>query len=566
MSFGGARPTPSIQTKRFLSTLAWLTLTHIFTRLVTTSNYLVNDDFVMAEFMNGNFTGRFESNTVFMHPIIGSIISDLNSMNLNVPWFPMFLLLVQVLSLSSLAILDLNRLSYIFLVFFSTAHVAFATVVPSFTPAAVVTTSCGIALFLHAISKNSQKIVWIGFLLIALGGLIRFDGMAFAIAMFVVPTCLVMTNQRNRKNIQLRLLAPALILIAGIFSIDQTPTMCITQSECVAWSKYNDFNAIRGTFHGTSRMKTLEDELGKTNWSTNDYLLFSNFVYIDDGTFNLTNLEKIDEVVPNPSIFKALYSNPAAPLRKIVISNPELSLFFYPAFAAFIYFFIRLIPPNRWHKTSMLLGLTGWLMATIAAATIRFPARIHEPALISLAIFLLIWSATVLKNSTPSPATPDFRSSRRDLKILSSMLSIMMCFLSLYLITYSAMNEARIDTQRQRYEYLETNIPNSQFIVSARFLTDVDPWSPLESALPKRLLHLGWMTSSPHFNDKKELLGIDNIYLDLVKNKSLYFIGPEKQAILIAQYIKENSELTVIPQELPELTEGNSDLLVWRFS
>jgi hypothetical protein len=128
------------------------------------------------------------------------------------------------------------------------------------------------------------------------------------------------------------------------------------------------------------------------------------------------------------------------------------------------------------------------------------------------------------------------------------------------------MNEARIDTQRQRYEYLETNIPNSQFIVSARFLTDVDPWSPSESALPKRMLHLGWMTSSPHFNDKKELLGIDNIYLDLVKNKSLYFIGSEKQAILIAQYIKENSEITVIPQELPELTEGNSDLLVWKFS
>lgn len=85
---------------------------------MTTSNYLVNDDFVMAEFMNGNFTGKVESNTVFMHPIIGSIISQLNSMSLDVPWFPLFIVFIQVFSLSALAIIDLNRLGYMFLAFF----------------------------------------------------------------------------------------------------------------------------------------------------------------------------------------------------------------------------------------------------------------------------------------------------------------------------------------------------------------------------------------------------------------------------------------------------------------
>lgn len=565
LSFEAARHGPSIQARRFLSILFLLSATHIFTRLITTSNYLVNDDFIMAEFMNSNFTGELESNTVFMHPIIGSVISQLNSINLNIPWFPLFIVFVQVFALSTLAILDLSRLSYIFLAFFSVAHIAFVTVAPSFTPAAIVTTSCGVALFFHAINKNLLRGAWVGALLIILGGLIRFDGMSLALLVSAIPILFIFAKRMNDDSLRLVFFAPVLSIIAGMYLIGQTQTTCKSQADCAAWNSYVNFNEIRGTFHGTDRMNLIESELENTSWSRNDYQLFRNFLYIDDKTFSLRNLERVDDVVQNPSIAQALISNPVAPLRKVLGSNPEISIFFYPAFVSFIYFFSRRILSSRSDKLFLYSGLVSWLLAAVAAATMRFPVRIHEPVTISLAIFLLVWSTTTVKKSVPSLAPLDFRRSRLDLIMLSSLLMILVGLLVLFLSKYSALNKDKIYAQNQQFKYIETNFPNSSFIVSAGVLTDVDPWTNSKSALPKQLLYLGWMTSSPHFKAKKDVLGIDNVYRGLVRNDSILFIGSEKESILIAQYIEENFESASKPKLVAELPEGNSDLLVWEF-
>jgi hypothetical protein len=45
----------------------------------------------------------------------------------------------------------------------------------------------------------------------------------------------------------------------------------------------------------------------------------------------------------------------------------------------------------------------------------------------------------------------------------------------------------------------------------------------------------------------------------------MFFIGSEKESILIAQYIEENFESASKPKLVAELPEGNSDLLVWEF-
>lgn len=74
------------------------------------------------------------------------------------------------------------------------------------------------------------------------------------------------------------------------------------------------------------------------------------------------------------------------------------------------------------------------------------------------------------------------------------------------------------------------------------------------------------MTSSPHFQAKREMLSIDNVYRDLAGNNSLLFVGPQEESILIAQYIEENYKLTVNPKLVAEIPKGNSDLLIWKFS
>jgi hypothetical protein len=559
--------------KRFLAILIWLSATHVFIRLVTTTNYLVNDDFKMAELMNGNITGKFESNVIFMHPIVGNVVSTLNSVSLSIPWFPLLLIFIQILAFSSLASLNLNRVNYLFLLFFSTAHIAFSTVVPSFTPAAIVVASCGLALFIHSIIENSQRFAWIGVLLIILGGLIRFDGMVFALLMFAVTVALVTINKNNPKSMQLRLFAPVLFLIAGITFISQTPSICKTQSECGAWATYNSFNAIRGDFAGTSRMNLIENELGNTSWSMNDFQLFKNFLYIDDETFNLKNLEQIDDVVPNPSIGQALFSNPIAPMWKVASLNKDLSLFFYPVFAVFVFLSLRERKRDHSGKLFLAFGLVGWLIATAAAATIRFPMRIHEPAIIALAILLLTWSSSTAENSVPfrarhdlKNARRDLKNARRDLKLFFSLLLVLVWFLISYLTPYSARNQSRLSAQNANYVYLEKNFSNARFIVSPGLLTYVDPWSNPTSDLSRKLLYLGWATSSPHFKAKKETLDIDNVYRELVENESTLLIGPRKNAILIAEYLNEHFGIAALPILVGESPSPRGlDLQVWAF-
>ena len=552
--------------KRFIFILMWLTATHFFIRLVSTTNYLVNDDFSMAELRHGNFTGEFESNTIFMHPIVGSMIVGLNSISTSIPWYPLFIVFIQILALSTLALLNLNRIGYLFLFFFATAHIAFSTVAPSFTPAAIIVASCGVALCIHAIEKSLQIFAWVGVLLIILGGLIRFSGMVFSLLMFVTTVAMVLLAKDNRKSMKLRLLAPVLLLISGISFISQTPSICKSQFECSSWASYDSFNAIRGDFAHTSRMKLLENELENTSWSFNDYALFKNDAHIDDQTFSLKNLEQIDEVVPNPSIGQALFSNPIAPLQKVVSTNLGLSLFFYPVFAVFVYLIFRERGRDKSGKYLLFIGLVGWLIATVAAATIRFPIRIHEPAIISLAILLLTWSSFRVGKPMVIQARSGLKNVRSDFAIFFSLLLILVWFLISYLLPYSAQNQNKLSAQNSHFVYLEINFPNARFIVSPGLLVHVDPWSNSKSELPSRLLYLGWATSSPHFTAKKEALEIDNVYRELVANESTLLIGSRKNAFLIAEYLNEHFGITAVPSLAGESpSTGGHDLQVWAF-
>lgn len=279
---------------------------------------------------------------------------------------------------------------------------------------------------------------------IILGGLIRFDGMLFAIALLAIPVALALTKKVFRKRGIAKLLAPVFVLIAGIALVSQTQAVCRTQAECKAWNTYTSFNEIRGTFHGTPRMQLILKDLESTSWSINDYKLFRNFIYIDDETFNLNNLEHIDDVVPSPSIVQALITNPFAPIQKVFSSNSEISLIFYTAFLAFVYFFFRSTGRNSPNTASLVLGLASWLLATGAAATMRFPVRIHEPALVSFAIFLLISSAVAVGDSVSVRTRPVLRNTRRDLTIFSTLLLILMCSLVLFMNKYSTQNAVRI--------------------------------------------------------------------------------------------------------------------------
>ena len=190
----------------------------------------------------------------------------------------------------------------------------------------------------------------------------------------------------------------------------------------------------------------------------------------------------------------------------------------------------------------------------------------------ALGIILLIWHKAVA--STPEPtftrrelriAKREFKVAKREFGIYSSLLFVLILFLGFYLSNASKLNHSDVSSQNTRVDFIEKNYPGSKFIVAAGNLTDVDPWANSDPELSDRLLHLGWMTFSPHFEAKKSNLNIKNVYKDLYKSDSLFLISTKDVPALVAQYLFEHFGISSKPVKLAKLPEGKYPVFIWAF-
>jgi hypothetical protein len=539
----GFRQVQNSTTRIFLICFLWLSATALMAQKFLKSLWLANDDFLMSQFMSGTYTGQKEVNTVFMHQSFGQVVEILDGVLPNIQWYPTLLILLQCIALSVLAGQLHGKHLFVMWVFIATAHIAWSTMLPSFTPASIVVGVCGGGIiYLHIRNQGKLPALISGATLLTISAAIRFDGFLLSL-LFLFPLFLSLILE----HVGFRQTLPSIIVLAFmgllLIYIHETPIKCDSSAECKAWGQYMEFNEIRGTFHSSPRMSELKQRIDKTNWSENDLTLFSKFNFIDSETFDLGQMQEIDRKVPTFSISKQWLKDPVKSMGAPFASNNQFLNLFYLSYVTFV---IVVLMSNKYimkHYLVLVSSTLWWLLAVSIVGTIRLPLRILEPATIGLGIILLIWADSYFSSSTRNANTFRVSTSQKNLHgVFTAGITLLLGINLLSISGQSRQNEKELKLISGSLDSLSTLGAENKFILKAGKLANGNPWISPSKYVNPNSIGLGWATNSPHFKKRKEMLSIDSIYNDLVlESKSkLLFVGFSEDASYVQVYLKEH--------------------------
>lgn len=229
------------------------------------SRFWVNDDLGNMLFLSGGHSGAPDFKVYTLGPITGFLISSLYRMSTAVPWYPIFLIAIPLLSALFL-LKELRSLvpKFAFLGFslFLTFPMLLIGSSLNYTFSSFVGCSLGVTLLMIRVNKNDLSlktlILPLVFITISLGFRVRwptgvFDfalppGFAFASILGVIFFILVGKRKRD-----LILLVGLLFSVYLVALIPQHAVLKLDRE----WSDYISYSRARGALNGTKTFETL---------------------------------------------------------------------------------------------------------------------------------------------------------------------------------------------------------------------------------------------------------------------------------------------------------------------
>lgn len=360
--------------------------------------FLVNDDWVMRSFADGTFTGRSESELIFIEPLLGIVLSSLYGLTSWLPWYELLLLMTNLFAFFLLARLSggslVGRLGWFLSV---TTLFVWLIQFPSFTTTAIVTAGLGAGVIAVRVWCSAG---WLSFLL---PGLTLLVGLSWRLeaavpaALFAAFLFLAVAMVRGEMRTR-RLVRPAgitAVLIAGAVAfVLVTGQGCLGSDErtCAEWSAWNEYNLERGSFHFTPRGDLLrqESQAGSVHtWSVSETRQFLDFLYFDSEVHGGTALQEVSAYIPNPSGLDSLKSGNdlASTLRFTAWTLVDASAKWALTPIAWIAMMITLLLPtilalgnSRFRvANSLLLVSMGPALSLLMASSVRLPVRVLIP-------------------------------------------------------------------------------------------------------------------------------------------------------------------------------------------
>lgn len=244
-----------------------------------------NDDVGMSMISAGVwFAKKPSAHLMFIHPIYGSVISNLYKFIPGVPWYALAFLIIIGISLYSLnyAILNIPKFPIKFYGYFLLIFANLASVIPilfhlQFTVVAGLATLAGCILLLIFINQQPTRILTIisGVFLIIIGGMIREQSM-FMVLLLLAPNALI-TIRNQKKFIWVSLIVAALILgLQQIYNYYYS---------FPGWQKWLQLNTLKAEFIDYQRIEYNQNTakiFAEAGLTENDFKMIKSFQYIDE--------------------------------------------------------------------------------------------------------------------------------------------------------------------------------------------------------------------------------------------------------------------------------------------
>jgi hypothetical protein len=527
--------------------------------------YGINDDVIIKSWLSGDYTGNpefFVRGQATPRILFGYVVSFFYR---NIPgfeWFSLILLASVIISWSLIFVL-VNKLSegrihiyanfaliLFYIVFFSSYFIT-----PTYTAAAFLPSSSALFLLIYLIYQeklNVKYVIFVSFWLFW-GFSIRSESALFSIISFSFLLCYLL--YLHWSSLRITLLAA---LYFGLFVFAGEVAERQVYNSNISWQNYKDFESARYQIQDNLIERNLSSNPTNYGWTEAEYLIFDDYLYADPTVFTTDKLKQATESELNDTrvVFSGLFRdfqensrNPLFPWTGVI--------------AALIIFGVTsiLIRPQRmWAAVgSRLFFLTPiFLSFFYISTTLRLPERVVISTI--YLIFIVILTTILIENKR----TDKKENSNNIPGFILSMLGLVLIYAELENTQNWMIERHKNVFYRDFWDYQKemiNNLPQNTILIGNQSQKKSDwsyPYSRQDVESNFNYLTLGWHTFSPHWEKRKNDLGLQNMNIlrDLPTDKRIIWIGNDSSVESLKLYVKEKLDLDLNPQTLDTLKIG----------
>jgi hypothetical protein len=527
--------------------------------------YGINDDVIIKSWLSGDYTGNpdfFVRGQATPRILFGYVVSFFYKYIPEYEWFSLILLVSVIISWSLIFVL-VNKLSegkiriysnlvlfFFYLVFFSSYFIT-----PTYTAAAFLPSSSALLLLIYLVYQEKLNVNYVFFVSFWLfwGFSIRSESNLFSIMSVSFLICYLL--YRNWASLRIILLAA---LYFGLFVFAGEVAERQVYNSNISWQKYKDFESARYQIQDNLIERNLSSNPTNYGWTEAEYLIFDDYLYADPTVFTTDKLKQATESELNATsvVLSRLYRdfrensrNPLFPWGGVI--------------AALIILGITsiLIRPQRMWITffSRLFFLTPIFVSFFyISTTLRLPERVVISTL--YLIFIVILTSILLENKESDKK----ENSNKIPGFILSLLGLVLIYAELE-NTQNWMIERHKDVFYRDFWDLQSsamnNLPQNSILIGNQSQIKSDwsyPYSRQDVESNFNYLTLGWHTFSPHWEKRKNNLGLQNINIlrSLPTDKQIIWIGNDSSVERLQLYVNEKLDIELQPQILDTLKIG----------
>ena len=495
--------------------------------------YGINDDAaILWDIQSGHMVS-------FMSILLGNLLSFCyRNISSNIPWFSLTLytflgISIYCVIISTWKFTKNNHLLIPVLVIFLALclkpliHISYNMVSISLASGSLLS----LWIYLEKADKKRFLIVILMGICFSFSYHIRMDGIKATLCFTALPLLLFFFRIRKCCRHLLLFLIPLAITIPANHFYENS---LATESDV----QYREWNTLRGQFHGFSveLLNADNEQIRKANnWSKNDYLMLTNWMYLDENKFNISSLK---------NVFKYAFPPPALPYRLLSAKGYFIDFVqTYPIYLC-ILLFIALLGFWTLNGYSRIMPIIYLVYILTGAITMhiffRFPGRIGFPILLNC----IPWMAFMVFNHNSSR----LNNYGRILTIFSFFLFTFFTCIVLYGFCINARN-TRLNqiNQYKSIQELEAMQGNLFLIPAQNVFYQV--LNPLHNhRFTFKTIPCGWPIYSPLFYKALRENGMKHAYELLPKiaqNKNCYIVGNNEDITLISEYLKETFHIHI---------------------
>ena len=501
--------------------------------------YGTTDDYILDSWLNGTYTGDYESYSIFISAYASNFFSFLYSLNGAIPWFPLIMLILNFISCAAIvfqikSFKNISTNNYFVLLIILYSFLIWSYLKLTYTSTGIILAVAALVSLFFSIEQNSKKLLTVSAAFVLLSFSIRPESLIAAI-IFFYPVFLF--HFKNKK-----LLYEKTLLILSVMAIIFAINWIMESRQDKDFKEFRTWAKQVQSFAGRPTMEIIQKNIGNSGWTVFEYNSFKDFTYFDPNVFDSSWINSGLQITKN------YYLQPNLSAKNIftIFINIYKSFNYFVVFIIIILFLVQK-NFNENKKISLLLLINFFIVNFILGLYFQNVARVSVPILVGLTIFFVMILVRPIQN-----------------KFLNSILFLVSILTLFYLYNLNLENLSKISRNTNNTNFIKNNFPQNIILIhgNQEFAQYTNPYSFNKKDQNPNVFMIGnWDTFSPHWYKRANNLGLDgkNLTKELLNNKKLLWTAPSvpDTTYNLKNFLREQGFGEVEAVRIDSLPDGN---------